>query len=215
MRRSGPRTIRSTIAAVLLVPVAIALAGCDPDQVGTAAAVKGDPVSIEELQATTQEFLAVVPTFDENEAQQKVLNNLILSRVLQAAAERTGVRVSKAEAAAVRDQALEEFGGRNKLVRTLAQGEGAQVLAPSYIDQAARDILIQNKIVQKLANGRDPNSPEVGQEFAEAISAAGRSLNIKVNPRYGSWDNRRIALNPIVGGGLSKSLTELREAAGR
>lgn len=213
MRSPRPRRMLVHLATALLLPVSIAVAGCEPQQVGTAAVIKGDPLTIEELQASTRDFLAVVPAFDENEAQRQILNSMIFSEVLRAAGQRLDVAVSDAEAAALRDGALEEFGGRKKLVRSLAQQR--QVLPPGYLEQAARDISIRNKIVEKVAAGRDPSSPQVGQDFSQVLSSAARSLDIDVNPRYGTWDPQGVVVTPLVGGGLSKSLTEFKRGAER
>lgn len=201
----------------LLLPLALgvlALTACNPDQVGAAAIVGGKPITVDELQQATQEFLKTAPSAGA-QAQARILDSMIRSRVIDRAADTAQVSASAAEIAQVRDRALTDFGSRTKLVRALAQGENPQVIPPTHIERVARDVVLQNKLVARVAGDRDPNTEEVGRDFNKALNEASRSLHIEVNPRYGTWNARELALASGVGGGLSKSLAELTEAPAR
>lgn len=202
------RKAAGVLAAFLLAPVAAALSGCEPDQLGAAAIVGGRPIPIEELQETTQEYVRIVPNFDRGEAQRQILDSMIRSKVIETAARNAGVSTTEGEVAEQLDRILEQVGGRRKLVRALVEGESAQVIPPSRLDDAVRDNILVNKLVEKVAAGEDPNSPQVGQQMNKGFRDASRSLAIEVNPRYGTWDSRSGNLTAVVGGGLSKSLTE-------
>jgi hypothetical protein len=205
---------RKVVTAVLAVTfMSATLTGCNADQVGAAAIIGGRPISVEELQAATQDYLELVPNAPQGEAQARILDSMIRSEVIAAAARAGGVSASAGEAAAVRDRAIAEFGSRTRLVRTLAQGENGQVIPPGHIDRLARDIVLQDKLLQKLARGRDANSPEVGDEARKAFAAAARSLDIEISPRYGTWNADQLALSAGIGGGLSKSVAERTRAA--
>lgn len=214
MKTPLPRR-NAAVLALVLAPVAVLLAGCNTSHLGAAAIVEDEPITVEQLQDTTQEYLRVVPSFDSGEAQAQILNSLIRSEVIEEAARRAGVSVTDAEVARQRDEILAQVGGRKKLVQALAQGENAQVIPPSRIDDAVRENILVNKVVEKVSGGQDPNSPEVAQQVNKAFVDASRSLDIEVNPRYGTWNPRQATLNPLISGGLSKSLTELTRAAER
>ena len=206
MRSLLPPTVFRVLLAVVVM--CAALTACDPDQVGAAAIVGGKPIAVEDLQAATEDYLKAVPNQPQGEAQASILDSMIRSEVIAAAARRAKVSATRGEVAQVRDRALSEFGSRVNLTRALAQGENGQVIPPTHIDRVARDVVLQDKLVQKLAGGRDPNSPEVADNVRKAFSSAARSLDIEVNPRYGTWNPDQLALTAGVGGGLSKSVAE-------
>lgn len=204
-------TRRVAFVLLLLVPAAGVLTACGPGRPGAAATLKGGSITIDQLQQATSNYVELVPGTDEGDAQEQILNRMIASRVIEAAAAAQEVSVREGEVAAERDRILQQVGGRAKLISALAQNQ--EVLAPGYIDRWARDRVLVNKLVEKVAGGRDPNSPQVGQQVTEAFVSAAKSLNIKVNPRYGSWNADQLSLEANVGGGLSKTLAERTKTA--
>ena len=214
MKGSLPRRTVSALGALLLLAVSSVLTACDPDQVGAAAVVDGEPIRVEELQRATQGYLELDRSIDQGTAQRQILSLMVDSEVVAAAARKERITVTQAEVAAVRERAISEAGGRTRLVRALAQREQAPfVLPPSHIDHAIRAFLLESKLAEKLAQGRDPNDPQVQADVQKALAAAARSLDIEVNPRYGSYDVRRRGVSAQIGGGLSKSVREHAAAA--
>lgn len=197
-------------AAVLAVALVAAagLSGCSDQRLGSAAVVDGDTISTAELQDATQAYLKAVPGSDPGEAQLRILERMILSRVIDAAARDQGVHASAGEVAAEREDVLKSVGGRKGLVEQLASQQQPVVLAPSYIDRWFRDRVLYTKIAGRFAGGGDPASTEVLTRTSDALISAGQSMDIEVNPRYGEW-NPRSGLSPLISGGLSKTAAEL------
>jgi hypothetical protein len=193
------------VAAAGLLAVT-SLSSCRADQVGTAAIVDGQSISVDELQDQTASYLEAVPSGNAGDAQHAILLQMIVSAVIEKAAESTGVTVSAGEVAAQRDQALDsvrepaaaaKVSARTYLSRQLAESQTAAVVPPDQLDQFIRDQLLANKLGES-----DPAAAN------EAITAAAEDADIEVNPRYGRWDPAQ-GLAPLVSGGLSKTVEEL------
>jgi len=210
------RRARRPAAAATLAVVTLAaglLSGCSTERFGAAAVIDGRTVSTDELQDATQQHLEVVPGADTGDAQLAILQRVIVSAVIDEAARENGVRVSAGRVAAERDGILGSVGGRQALVRALAQAQQPTVLAPDDIDRWVKDRLLFEGIAETLG-GADaaPNSAEEQQVIAranEALASASRSLDIEISPRYGRWDPDR-GVTPLLSGGLSATVDELR-----
>ena len=197
------------VAAVAALAV-MSLASCRTDQVGTAAIVDGDSISVEQLQDATQGFLEAVPDGNSGNAQQAILQQMIVSKVIQNAADSAGVTVSDSEVAAQRDQVLDSVrepaeaanvSARDYVSRQLSSNQTGAVVPPDDLEQFIRDQLLASKLGE--------NDPAAGNE---ALVAAARETDVEVNPRYGRWDPQQ-GLAPLVSGGLSKTVEELSGGA--
>lgn len=203
-------------AAVLVVAglLAAGVTGCSPDRVGSAAVIDGRPVSTDELQSATRDFLEVVPQGDAGAAQRAILQRMIVSAVIDEAARAAGVRVPDGQVAAERDAVLQSVGGRQGLIRTLAGSEQPTILPPQDIDRWVKDRLLFNALAEEIAGGPlEPQAPETQQALNQAnadLSAASERVEVEVSPRYGSWDPQT-GITPLVSGGLSKTVAELDE----
>ena len=202
------RLIRSATAGAAALLAATALSGCSADHLGAAAVVDGHRISTDELQKATRGYLAAVPDAESGEAQLRILERLILSRVIDAEANKLDVHASPARVAKERDRLLPSVGGRKGLVRQLASGAQPIVLAPSYVDRWFKDRVLYTRIARTLARGGDPSSNANINRTTRALIKTGRSLDVEVNPRYGTWDARN-GLTALVSGGLSKTAAEL------
>ena len=196
------------VAAALLTVTS--LTSCRADQVGTAAIVDGNTISVHELQDATADYLKAVPKGNAGDAQQAILQQMIVSAVVAKAGDTAGVTVSAGEVASQRDQILDSVraGARAAKVservfvsRQLAQSQNATVVPPSQLDQFIRDQLLASKLGQ--------NDPAAAND---AITTAADHTKIEVNPRYGQWDPQQ-GLAPLVSGGLSKTVEELSGSA--
>lgn len=219
-RRTGPmrlphptrgralRLPRRVAAALLAVGATVSLSACDPSQVGAAAIVDGKSISVEQLQDATTGFLAVAPQVDAREAQGRILERMILSRVIAETAAEEGVSTTAGEVASQHQQIADSVGGDKALVQALAQQQPPTVLAPSYVEQWTRDRVLFSKLAAKLAAGSDPGSQQAGMAVSDALVETSKKMDIDVNPRYGTWDSSR-GLQPELSGGLSKTVDEL------
>jgi hypothetical protein len=204
------RLDRALAMAAAAVVVVVSLTACRADQVGTAAIVDGDSISVEELQDATEGYLQAVPNASSGDAQQAILQQLIVSAVIQKAADIAGVTVTDSEVAQQRDQVLDsvrepaaaaEVSARDYVSRQLAQGQTGAVVPPDDLEQFIRDQLLATKLGE--------NDPAAAND---ALVAAARETDVEVNPRYGRWDPQQ-GLAPLVSGGLSKTVEELSGGA--
>ena len=206
------RLTRTAAALSLALAVTAGLSGCSADRLGSAAVIDGSSISTDELQQATQGYLEVVPGAKAGDAQRRILERMILSRVIDKAARKQGVHASPGAVAKQRDDVLASTGGRRGLVEQLANQQTPVVLAPSYIDRWFKDRVLYTRLARSYANGGDPTSGETLTRTSAALLAASRSMKIEVNPRYGVWNPRR-GVSPLGSGGLSKTAAQLN--AGR
>jgi hypothetical protein len=202
-RRRAGRGLAVAAAALLAVT---SLSSCRADQVGTAAIVDGQSISVDELQDETASYLEAVPSGNAGDAQQAILLQMIVATLVQKAADSAGVTVSAGEVAAQRDQALDsvrqpaaeaKVSARAYLSRQLAESQTAAVVPPDQLEQFIRTQLLASKLGE--------NDPAAANE---AITGAAEDADIEINPRYGRWDPQQ-GLAPLVSGGLSKTVEEL------
>lgn len=205
-RRLVTRGLAVTTALLALT----SLTSCRADQVGTAAIVDGHSISVHELQDATANYLKAVPSGNAGDAQHAILQQMIVSAVIEKAGKTAGVTVSAGEVASQRDQVLTsvraaaraaKVSARAYVSRQLAQGQNAAVVPPVQLDQFIR--------VQLLAGKLGQNDPAAA---SETISSAAAHTDVEVNPRYGRW-NPQQGLAPLISGGLSKTVEELSGTA--
>ncbi|MGZ4591218.1 MAG: SurA N-terminal domain-containing protein [Actinomycetes bacterium] len=202
------RVLRSLVVAVVALLATVSLAACNPDQMGAAAIVDGHVITTDQLQQATRGYLKTVPDADKSTVQLRILERMILSRIIDKAAAKENVSVSTGAVAKQRDQILASTKGPKGLVQALAQQQSPTVLAPSYIDRWVRDQLLYSRIVAKLAGSGDPASPAAANKGSETLRAAGKTMKIKINPRYGTWDPNQGVVGQISGG-LSQTADQL------
>jgi len=213
MTRLSRRTLsRPTRVAALLVAAlaaTVALSGCgEQEKLGSAAVVDGNAISTDQLQTATNDFLKVVPGQDTANAQLRILERMILSRLIDKEAADLGVHASPGEVARARDQLLPSVGGELGLVRQLAAGQQPLLVPPSYVNRWFKDRVLYAKIAKRLAVNGDPTSQQSVNATTRALIATGRSMDVEVSPRYGTWSSKR-GLTPLVSGGLSKTAAEI------
>ena len=196
------RVERGPAAALVAVT---SLTSCRADQVGTAAIVDRDSISVHELQDETTDFLEVVSSGNAGDAEHAILQQMIVSTLIQMAADSVGVTVSAGEVASQRDRAFDAVRepaaaafapARGYLSRQLAEGQSAAMVPPDQIEQFIRDELLASKLGE---NGPGTN---------EAVTAAAADTDVEVHPRYGQWDLQQ-GLVPLIRAGLSSTVEEL------
>jgi hypothetical protein len=211
-RLSRPTLSRPTRVAALLVAAlaaTVALSGCgEQEKLGSAAVVDGHPISTDQLQTATNDFLKVVPGQDTGNAQLRILERMILSRLIDKEAADVGVHASPGEVAKARNKLLPSVGGELGLVRQLAAGQQPILVPPSYVNRWFKDRVLYTKIAQRLAVNGDPTSQQSVNATTKALIATGRAMDVEVSPRYGTWNSKR-GLTPLVSGGLSKTAAEI------
>jgi hypothetical protein len=213
-RRLQGRTRRTVVMTGVACVAVLGLAGCSGDRLGAAAVIDGRTVTTDDLQSSTRAYLEVVPGADAGDTQLAILQQQIVSAVLDGVARDRGVRVREGRIARERDDVLQSVGSRRQLVTALAQSQQPSVLAPGDIDRWVKDRLLFTAIAADICNC-DPDTAgdaESQQALAQAndeLREKSASMNIEVSPRYGRWDPDQ-GIAPLVSGGLSKTVDELR-----
>jgi hypothetical protein len=202
------RTLVVVPAGLLLT---LGLSGCNTDQAGSAALVGGDRVTVAELQSTTEDLLAAGggSQLSQADAQRITLGRYIVSDILAGGAADSGITVSETEIDARRTELEQAVGGSDQLEKELV----ARNVAPSYMDEFLRDIVLSEKIGAQLVPG---DAVQVQSERDTAVNdllvKTGKDVGVTVNPRYGVWDAETGQINGLVSGGLSKTAEELSSA---
>ena len=205
------RLTRAAAALAVVTATVTGLSGCGAqERLGSAAVIDGHQISTDDLQADTRAYVETVPGADTAEVQRALLQREILSRIISTEARKVGVHASPAAVAKQRDDLLPSVGGRSGLLRQLAAGQSPTILAPSGIDRWFKDQVLYRRIATKLAVDGNPQSQQSIAATTKALIATGRAMEIRVNPRYGTWSTRN-GIQPLVSGGLAASADRLRD----
>ncbi|MFB7588229.1 SurA N-terminal domain-containing protein [Streptomyces sp. NPDC056169] len=194
MHRRDRRIALSVSAALLAAPL---LTACGSDaHPGAAAVVGGDRIEVSTLQAQVKDVRAAQAASPQaaqllgasGDLNRRKLNGLIFDRVVDKVAEDSGVSVTRAETQQTRAAFVRQSGGEDRLAAVLLQEQG---VAPDQIDDVVRRNVLMNKIAAKLGIAE---TPEGQKKLTDVFTAASKSLDIDVNPRFGAWDDAQVQL---------------------
>lgn len=181
IRRRTALTVSAASALLLSAPL---LTACgDAQRPGAAAVLDDGRITVSQLQ-TQVKAVREAQGNDPRAAQmvagsgrlsQDTLIRMIQFRVIERAGKDNGISPSRREVQRARAAAEKQSGGATALRALYLQ----QSIAPGGIDEAVRMDLTRNGLLRKLGTS------QVNEVFAQTSKA----LHIKVNPRYGKWDN--------------------------
>ncbi|MGP3976629.1 SurA N-terminal domain-containing protein [Streptomyces sp. 8N114] len=192
------RSALTLSAVAALVAAAPLLTACGDDaHPGAAALVKGDRISMAQLQSrvgAVRDAQREAPQGEQMIKQsgkltRSTLDGMIRERIVEQAADEAGVGVSRREVQRIRGQLEAQAGGSKQLEAVLLR---QQSVAPRDIDDRIRMQLFVEKIAK--AKGIDPTSPQGNQQLTTELAKVSKSMKINVNPRYGRWDTGRSTL---------------------
>ncbi|MCA1218051.1 SurA N-terminal domain-containing protein [Streptomyces sp. 8L] len=198
LKRPNSRRRALFSLSVTLVAGVPLLAACgSAPHPGAAAGVGGQRIPVSALQGqvdevrTAQQASPQAAELISNSAQlsQAKLNGMIFDRILDRAAHDAGVSASRHEVQTARRQAAASGGGERQFEATLLQ-QGA--LTPGQIDDAVRRDVLMSKLAKAV--GGDTTTPAGQQKVLAALARTSKDMRVDVNPRYGSWDNAKVAL---------------------
>ena len=208
-RRTVSRPTRVAAVLVAALAAAAARAGCgEQEKLGAAAVVDGHPISTDQLQTDTRDFLKIVPGQDPANAQLQILQRIIVSRLIDKEAAKLGVHATPGEVAKAKANLPATVKGTKDLVQQLAAGQQPVFVPPSLVNRWIKDQVLYAKIAKRLAVDGDPTSQQSVNATNKALTATGRGLDVEVSPRYGTW-SPRLGLTPLVSGGLSETAAEI------
>ncbi|MEI5099506.1 SurA N-terminal domain-containing protein [Streptomyces sp. PmtG] len=186
--------------ALLLSAAAVAaapfLTACGNDaRPGAAAVVGGDRITVAQLEHRVNEVRsaqrAALP--DQRQYEQVIaktggltrgtLHAMVFDRVLHRAAKDAGVTVTRKEIQTARAAQQRQAGGRKALEAAYLQQYN---IPPERLDASIRTDIEAQKLAAGL--GGDPKSKAVQDAFWATLTKSSKKLDIKLNPRYGTWD---------------------------
>lgn len=199
---------RAAVAlAGLLVALAPLTASCGAAvQVGAAAVVDGERISLADVQARAVGLRAVVaPSPGETgpeaaDLTRRAVSELILDALVVRALADHGLSLAAADVAAAR--AADRAGAADRAAPGGDGGEAVRIdrlLALRGVPAAGADGYYRQQAGIRLlaaARGLDAVTGPGDAVVRRALAEAAAELRVRVNPRYGRWDARRVALVP-------------------
>jgi hypothetical protein len=210
-----------TALSVLLAGAA--LTACGQVKMGTAATVGDERVSTARLDSTVaqwekefarnpqaglvqqqaQQQNQQIP-FDPDSPRRSALMQLIDFEVWKQVAKERGVNVTQGQV----DGLLAGLGGQSRVAASVLANDVPLRYTPDF----ARSAVIQRELVRQFGINPDAQQGQVdlatqqraAQQLSAAYTTAAQNLDVRVNPRFGTFDARQVTLGP-VGYRLSKT----------
>lgn len=182
-------------AALGAVVAAVVVAGCDTDQVGAAAVVDGERITVGELQDEVRayhELAGTEPTGDQTDLQRQFLNSTISHMIVNEVGQDVGVSVSEAEIDQFIADQFSALDAEDGLTQLMVDNQ----LTEETFRQVIHDQIMFDKIADELG---DQGSA------VQRYEAAAEEMDIEINPRYGSWEGTQIQ---AISGSISEPATQ-------
>lgn len=191
-------TLALPAAAAVLAAVPL-LTGCGGSETrpGAAALVGGERITVAQVQneaKLVRRAQEADPSGDRLIQQsgwlhRAALDSLIRQRVVERVAEEAGVHVTPREVEKYRAEMVREARGDERFTRLMLQQRS---LAPERIDDDLRMQLLLEKVATRKKV--DLRTPRGQRTMRELLQRASKTLHVRVSPRYGTWDDRKVGL---------------------
>jgi hypothetical protein len=178
------------ILAVLTIASALLLTGCS--QTNEAATIGGFKISQAELQSSIDAVMAERSKVDSSQMQLETGEELnrgqlrfkILMHTFDEIAKELKIEVTSSQVGAKKASIIQSVGGEAELPKNLVNA----AIALQDFDAYVRAIVISDQIAAALAQSGVAEE-EVSTKVGDLLNAKAKSLGVKINPRYGVWDN--------------------------
>jgi hypothetical protein len=178
------------ILAVLTIASALLLTGCS--QTNEAATIGGFKISQTELQSSIFAVMAERAKVDSSQMQLESGEELnrgqlrfkILMHTFDEIAKELKIDVTSSQIGAKKSSITQSVGGEAELPKNLVNA----AIALQDFDTYVRAIVISEQISAALSQSGVADE-EVSAKVSELLTAKAKSLGVKINPRYGAWDN--------------------------
>ncbi|MGQ0629424.1 MAG: hypothetical protein ACT4P1_00130 [Sporichthyaceae bacterium] len=188
---------RATTALAVVLTGAAALSACGPNQLGAAAVVDGQRITISEVQDTLRDIRELRERFDLEsalpaEAARLEVERRVLDLVFERAAVELGVRVTEGDVAATR---AEERRPPEEIARLAAENN----LSLDSLDELFRRLTVEEKIGDRLAaqNAGMPQE-QLALVIGQSLVATAQKMQIRINPRYGTFSVTEGSISPFT-----------------
>ncbi len=186
-RRFGSVARLGLAGAVLL---ALPLTTACQTRIGLAASVGEQQIDTSELTSVTDRSAAAlastgtsVPAGQEATLQRGVLNLLVREALLEEMGKQRGISVSDSELTAERAAEAKAAGGEKALIATSEQGG----VSAQDLDLVVREKVLITKLQAKFGSSDS-------DAFSAALTSAAQKINVRVNPRFGTWDAKTLTI---------------------
>ena len=178
------------ILAVLTIASALLLTGCS--QTNEAATIGGFKISQTELQSSIDAVMAERSKVDSSQMQLETGEELnrgqlrfkILMHTFDEIAKELKIEVTSSQVGAKKASIIQSIGGEAELPKNLVNA----AIALQDFDTYVRAIVISDQVAAALAQSGVAEE-EVSTKVGDLLNAKAKSLGVKINPRYGVWDN--------------------------
>ena len=178
------------ILAVLTIASALLLTGCS--QTNEAALIGDFKISQTELQSSIDAVMAERTKVDSSQMQLETGEELnrgqlrfkILMHTFDEIAKEIKIEVTSSQVGAKKASIIQSVGGEAELPKNLVNA----AIALQDFDAYVRAIVISDQIAEALAQSGVAEE-EVSTKVGDLLNAKAKSLGVKINPRYGVWDN--------------------------
>ena len=178
------------ILAVLTIASALLLTGCS--QTNEAATIGDFKISQTELQSSIDAVMAERSKVDSSQMQLETGEELnrgqlrfkILMHTFDEIAKELKIEVTSSQIGAKRASIIQSVGGEAELPKNLVNA----AIALQDFDTYVRAIVISDQIAAALAQSGVAEE-EVSTKVGDLLNAKAKTLGVKINPRYGVWDN--------------------------
>ena len=182
-------------------------------QVNSAATLGDMTISQTELQTTVDLLLKERSTQDISQMQlesgaalnRSQLRFLIITKIFDEIAKELKLEITQTELATTRQGLIDQSGGQASLATNLVSAQIASTNFDAYI----RAIIISDKLTAALQESGVAEA-DVSAKISDLVTAKTKQLKIKVNPRYGTWDDASgdILAVDSSGGAVTSPATE-------
>ena len=177
------------ILAVLAIASGLFLTGCS--QTNEAASVGGFKITQTELQGSIDAVMAERTKVDVTQMQLESGDALnrgqlrfkILMHTFDEIAKELKIEVTASQIEAKKAAITESVGGKTELPKNLVNAAIAQQDFDTYV----RAIVISEQITSALTASGVADA-DVAGKLGQLLSAKAKQLGVKINPRYGVWD---------------------------
>ena len=178
------------ILAVMTIASALLLTGCS--QNNEAATIGDFKISQTELQSSIDAVMAERTKVDSSQMQLETGEELnrgqlrfkILMHTFDEIAKELKIEVTSSQIEAKKATILNSIGGEAELPKNLVNA----AIALQDFDTYLRAIVISDQVAAALSQAGVADE-EVSAKVGELLNAKAKTLGVKINPRYGVWDN--------------------------
>jgi hypothetical protein len=191
------RTALSFTAAAVLAATPL-LTSCGTPHAGAAAVVGGKQITVTTVQARVDAVRAAQEKNPQaaqlieasSDLPRNTVHSLVQARIIEQAASDAGITVTRREIQQARASAEQQAGGSSQLAAQLLQ---TYAMVPADIEDSIRTDLTLRKVEQHY--GADVQTAAGQTEILDVLRKTSDKLGVEVNPRYGSWNAKKLTLD--------------------